>query len=93
MIALRSNIAIQGTFHCRFFQKHLLVLELNGYKFPFGAAHGMPTEVYVHIDVRDGTLYQLEDLFIIKDSNYVKVLSDIIKQQIETEKSIFVCIS
>ena len=66
------------------FQKHLLVLELNGYKFPFGAAHGMPTKVYVHIDVRDGTLYQLEDLFI-KDSNYVKVLSDIIKQQIETE--------
>lgn len=73
-----------GDFLLSLFQKHLLVLELNGYEFPFGAAHGMPTKVYAHIDVQDGTFYHLEDLFI-KDSNYVKVLSGIIKQQIEAE--------
>lgn len=73
-----------GDFSLSLFQKHLLVLELNGYEFPFGAAHGMPTKVYAHIDLEDGKFYQLQDLFI-KGSDYVKVLSDIIKQQIETE--------
>lgn len=73
-----------GDFLLSIFQKHLLVLELNGYEFPFGAAHGMPTKVYAHIDVQDGTFYQLQDLFI-KGSDYVKILSDIIKQQIEAE--------
>lgn len=73
-----------GDFSLSLFQKCLLVLELNGYEFPFGAAHGMPTKVYAHIDVQDGTFYHLEDLFI-KDSDYVRVLSNIIKQKIEAE--------
>lgn len=73
-----------GDFAVSFFQKDLLVIQLSGYDYPFGAAHGMPTEEYVHIDLVKGKIYQLRDLFK-PNSNYVKVLSDIIGQQIKQD--------
>lgn len=73
-----------GDFSVTFFKKNLLVLKLDGYKFYFGAAHGMPTEIYPNIDLVTGRFYQLKDLFK-PDSNYVKVLSDIIGEQIKTD--------
>jgi hypothetical protein len=73
-----------GDFSVEFFKKNLLVLELDSYDFPFGAAHGMPFRVYPHIDLVSGSFYELKDLFK-KDGNYVQVLSEIIGQQIKTD--------
>lgn len=73
-----------GDFSIEFFKKQLLVLQLSGYNYPFGAAHGMPTLIYVHVGLRDGKIYSLEELFK-KNSHYVKVLSDIIENQIKAQ--------
>lgn len=73
-----------GNFTIEFFKKNLLVLELQGYTYNFGAAHGMPTKIYPHIDLVTGRFYELKDLFK-KNSNYVKVLSDIIGEQIKND--------
>jgi hypothetical protein len=83
-----SNVQLEasytGDFSVEFFKKNLLVLELDAYDFPFGAAHGMPTRVYPHIDLVSGSFYELKDLFK-RNSNYVKVLSDIIGNMIKTD--------
>jgi hypothetical protein len=73
-----------GDFSVEFFKKELLVLELNGYDFPFGAAHGMPTKVFPHINLVNGSFYELKNLFK-QNSDYVKILSDIIGNQIKTD--------
>jgi hypothetical protein len=74
-----------GDFSIEFFKKNLLVLELDGYEYYFGAAHGMPTKTYPHIDLITGKFYELKDLFKT-DSNYVKVISDIIGEQIKNNE-------
>ena len=74
-----------GDFSVEFFKKNLLVLELNGYIYYFGAAHGMPTKIYPHINLINARFYELRDLFK-KDSNYVKVISDIIDYQIKHDE-------
>ncbi|AJA49357.1 hypothetical protein CPAST_c32910 [Clostridium pasteurianum DSM 525 = ATCC 6013] len=73
-----------GDFSIEFFKKNLVVLEIHGYNYPFGAAHGMPTLIYVHVDLKEGKIYRLEDLFK-KNSHYVKVLSNIIEKQIKAQ--------
>jgi hypothetical protein len=72
-----------GDFSVEFFKNRLLVLELNGYDYPFGAAHGMPTKAYPHVDLVTGRFYELKDLFK-EGSGYVKILSDIIGEEIKT---------
>lgn len=71
----------EGDFSLSFYKKNLLQLQLSGYNFPFGAAHGMPILKYAPVDIKTGRLYELKDLFK-EDSDYVKVLSDIVKKQI-----------
>ncbi|SDC66087.1 WG containing repeat-containing protein [Paenibacillus sp. UNCCL117] len=73
-----------GDFEVSFFRDSLLVLELTGYHFPFGAAHGMPTRIYPHVDLSSGQFYTLSDLFK-PGSDYVKVLSGIIGRQIKED--------
>ncbi|GAA0736116.1 WG repeat-containing protein [Clostridium oceanicum] len=73
-----------GDFEVKFFKKDLLVLNLYGYEFPLGAAHGMPNKTYPHINLVTGEFYKLKDLFK-KDSDYVKILSSLIKYQIKNE--------
>jgi hypothetical protein len=75
------DYSYQGDFDVTFFQKHLVVIQMTGYNYPFGAAHGMPTQIYAHIDLVSGAFYELKDLFK-PNSNYVKILSDIIRLQI-----------
>lgn len=72
-----------GQFSVEFVKKHLLVLELSSFEYPYGATHGMPKKDYIHINLVTGQIYQLQDLFKAK-SNYVKVLSDIILNQIKS---------
>ncbi|WP_379150675.1 WG repeat-containing protein [Paenibacillus sp. sgz5001063] len=79
-----QDFSYTGDFNVSFFRKNLLVLELNGYRFPFGAAHGMPTKIYTHINLRNGKFYKLGDLFK-PGSKYVQKLSDIVGRQIAND--------
>lgn len=73
-----------GDFNVEFFKKNLLVLELFGYEYYFGAAHGMPNKIYSKINMINGRFYELVDLFK-KDSDYVQRLSDIIAEMIKAD--------
>ncbi|AIQ42330.1 WG repeat-containing protein [Paenibacillus sp. FSL R7-0312] len=79
-----QDFSYTGDFAVSFFRKNLLVLELSGYRFPFGAAHGMPTMLYEHINLRNGKFYTLSDLFK-PGSRYVQKLSDIVGKQIAND--------
>ncbi|WP_410514888.1 WG repeat-containing protein [Paenibacillus sp. BR2-3] len=79
-----QEFSYTGDFSVAFFRKNLLVLELSGYHFPFGAAHGMPTRIYVHINLRNGKFYRLSDLFK-PGSKYVAKLSEIVGKQIAND--------
>ncbi|UVI27576.1 WG repeat-containing protein [Paenibacillus spongiae] len=81
---VQLDYAYNGDFEVEFFKKDLLVLELNGYRYPFGAAHGMPTKQYAHINLVNGHMYELKELFK-PGSDYVKVLSDIVGRQIKED--------
>jgi hypothetical protein len=61
-----------------------LVPRFEGYNYPFGAAHGMPRKDFAHLDLVTGRFYELKDLFK-SNSNYVKVLSDIIRERIKKQ--------
>lgn len=76
-------------FSIEFFKKKLLVLELDGYRYPLCAAHGMPIKIYSHIDLVTGRFYELKDLFKVS-SNYVQILSDIIGEQIKKAQHLYV---
>ncbi|MCL6459858.1 MAG: WG repeat-containing protein [Gorillibacterium sp.] len=82
--AVQLEYSYTGDFAVTFFRKNLLVLELNGYKFPFGAAHGMPSREHAKLDLVSGQFYELKDLFK-PGSSYVLVLSEIVGQQIKTD--------
>jgi hypothetical protein len=73
-----------GDFDVYFFKNRLLELEINGYDFPFGAAHGMPVKVFAKVDLESGVFYDLKDLFN-PNSSYVEVLSGIIGEQIKND--------
>lgn len=72
----------ESNFNIGLNRKNLLVLQETGYDYPFGAAHGMPIMLYVHVDTKSGTFYQLEDLFK-GGSDYADVLSGIVEEQIK----------
>ncbi|MCQ6560048.1 WG repeat-containing protein [Paenibacillus mendelii] len=81
---IQLDYSYNGDFDVAFFKKDLLVLELTGYRYPFGAAHGMPTKLYTHINLVTGHIFELKELFK-PGSDYVKVLSDIIGLQIKED--------
>ncbi|WP_318502358.1 WG repeat-containing protein [Bacillus sp. T3] len=80
----QMNYSYSGDFSVQFLQKNLLVLELTGYEYHFGAAHGMPSKVNIHIDLKSGKIYQLKDLFLLR-SDYEKVLSGMIEKKIKEQ--------
>lgn len=73
-----------GDFDITFYQQQLLQLQLTGYNYPAGAAHGMATMIYAIINLTNGQLYELKDLFK-PNSDYVKVLSQIVGDQIKND--------
>lgn len=81
---VQLDSSYSGDFSIAFFRKQLLVLELNGYDYPFGAAHGMPYRVFAHVDLVTGRFYTLADLFK-PGSDYAKVLSGIVGEQIKND--------
>jgi len=67
--------------------KDLLVIEKNGYWYPIGAAHGMPSLDYIYIDLKTGAFYQLKDLFK-SGSNYADKLTSIVQDHINKHNRI-----
>ncbi|MDF2789940.1 MAG: repeat-containing protein [Neobacillus sp.] len=80
---LESSYA--GDFDVSFYKNNLVVLEMNGYDYPFGAAHGMPVKKYAHINLKTGRFYQPKELFK-QEADYVKVISEIIGEQIKNDE-------
>jgi Protein of unknown function (DUF3298)/WG containing repeat len=74
-----------GDFNISFYKKDLLIIEITGYDYPFCAAHGMPVMQYAHINLQTGRMYQLSSLFK-PGSPYVKVISEIIGEQIKSNE-------
>ncbi len=62
--------------------KDLLIVRLDGYSYPIGAAHGMPYQEYYHIDLKTGNFYSLKDLFK-SGAKYADRLTSLIRKQIE----------
>lgn len=62
--------------------KDVLLISKSGYYYPIGAAHGQPSREEYHINIRNGSLYTLEDLFK-EDSNYKAKLTEIVKGKID----------
>ncbi|NHN34571.1 WG repeat-containing protein [Paenibacillus agricola] len=81
---VQLDYSYTGDYEVAFFQKNLLELKLEGYHFPFGAAHGMPTRLYTTTNLVNGHSYGLSDLFK-SGSNYVQVLSAIVAEQIKED--------
>ncbi|WP_246942930.1 WG repeat-containing protein [Bacillus pinisoli] len=79
-----QDYTYSADFNVEFFKGILLVLKLEAYQYPIGAAHGMPFKNYPHINLKTGKFYQLEDLFK-NNQEYIKVLSDIIGNQIKND--------
>ncbi|MGL4771980.1 MAG: WG repeat-containing protein [Clostridium sp.] len=71
-----------GNFFVKFYDRDLLVLNLNSYKYPYGAAHGMPTQKTPNINLSTGEFYKLEDLFL-KNLPWRREINNIIKEEIE----------
>jgi len=66
------------------YQKNLLIIHNSGYIYPLGAAHGMPSSEYVHIDLKTGQFYQLKDLFKT-GSGYEQKLNELILAQMRKD--------
>jgi hypothetical protein len=79
---LESSYA--GDFDVSFYKNNLVVIEINGYDYPFGAAHGMPVKKYAHIDLKTGIFYQLKDLFK-PGADYIKEISEIIGNRLKND--------
>ncbi|WP_209124961.1 WG repeat-containing protein [Alkalihalobacillus sp. BA299] len=85
---VQLDYSYTGDFSIEFYKNNLLVLKLSAYDYPFGAAHGMPSQKYVHLNLETGEIYELKDLFKA-NVNYVKVLSEMIGKQIGKDQNEF----
>ncbi|MEG1255416.1 WG repeat-containing protein [Clostridium sp.] len=78
------NYNLYGNFEILFFKENLLVLEINTYNYPFGAAHGLTTRSTPNINLVTGEFYTLNDLF--KGGIYwTNELNKIIEEMIKTD--------
>lgn len=62
-------------------QQDLLTVEKEGYHYPIGAAHGMPSRQYYHFNFKTGQRYYLADLFQ-PDSDYRDAITQRINSMI-----------
>lgn len=73
-----------GNFTILFYKNNILTLDLVGYYYPLGAAHGMPTRKTPTINLITGDFYKLEDLFKV-NSNWKDELNKIIDEMIKKD--------
>jgi Protein of unknown function (DUF3298)/WG containing repeat len=78
------NYTYYSHFFVRLYQKDLLELSQEAYRYELGSAHGDETRVEFHLNLQTGEFYQLDDLF--KEFNEAIIqLNRIIQNQIETD--------
>ncbi len=76
------NLNVQGFYEIKTNERGVLSLSIGNYTIAIPAAHGMTIIKSLTFDIQTGREYQLYDLFK-PGSDYVKVLSGIISQQIK----------
>lgn len=57
------DASLWGDFTVHFYNRDLLVVHFTGYSMLKGAAHPQKIDTGIHIGLRDGRIYELEDLF------------------------------
>lgn len=80
-----TTTTINGWYEIKTNERGILSLSIGNYTYHYHAAHSMTIIKSLTFDIQTGKSYDLADLFK-PDSNYVKVLSDIIGLQIKTRK-------
>ena len=73
-----------GNFDVQYYKKNLLTLNIMGYYYPLGAAHGMPSMKTPSINLVTGKFYTLGDLFM-GGVYWTHELNKIIEKIIETD--------
>lgn len=73
---------ITGWYEIKTNERGVLSLSIGNYTMAYPAAHGWTMIRSLTFDIQTGELYQLNNLFK-PDSNYMKVLSDLISAQIK----------
>lgn len=77
-----SGYHYNGDYEILFFKKHLLVLQLTGKEFFENEAKMLSKQFNAVIDLRDGHIYGLKDLFK-QNQTYTVVLNKIIREQLK----------
>ncbi|WP_454191496.1 WG repeat-containing protein [Paenibacillus sp. Marseille-Q7038] len=70
-----------GDYDVIYYKKNLVILELNGYHYTVGAAHGLPTKTHALTHLVTGRIFMLRDLFKA-GMDYVEELSKRIRKMI-----------
>lgn len=73
---------VRGTYEIKTNELGVLSLSISNYTIAYPAAHGWTMMKSLTFDIETGKVYQLYDLFK-PDSDYLKVLSDIVSAQIK----------
>jgi len=84
-VQVEGNTQMQGSFEIKNNQRGIFSATLSNYAYTPQMAHGMTFLGSVSADVDTGKLFALRDLFK-PGSNYINVLSDMIKKQIAQRK-------
>lgn len=69
-----------GNYQLMYAAGPLLEIDESSYDYPQGAAHGMPGQRVVLMNLQNGQVYHMSDLFV-KGSNYLQVLSKAVQAQ------------
>ena len=78
----KQKTEMLGWFEIKNNQRGILSLTIGNYAFTYPSAHGLTIVKGLTFDVNSGESFELEDLFK-PGADYVKVLSDIVEQQIK----------
>lgn len=77
-----QKLEMLGWYEIKNNQRGILSLTIGNYSFTYPSAHGMTIVKGITFDIGSGDVYELKDLFK-PGTDYVKVLSDIVAQQIK----------
>ncbi len=88
-VPMQSQYEYYGDFTVIYVLNLLLEIEIDGYKYPFGAAHGFPYRQYVHLNYNTGVFYTLNDLF--KDEcDYLLLIAKWVKEHTTKKTAPFI---
>lgn len=77
-----SQMTVQGWYEIKTNERDILSLTIGNYAITVPSAHGLTLLRSLTFNITSGKQYTLGELFK-KDSNYVKVLSDMVQEQIQ----------